>query len=196
MYSRVWLRRALVFILIPVASFVRCLAHRMGEAILLGVTMKQIPLTQGKFALVDDDDFERVSQFKWNACHKRHTWYAHRSKKAKPYRYTYSMHRFIMDEPEGLEVDHIDGNGLNNQKSNLRIATRSQNACNRGKAAHNKSGFKGIFWSNKDKCWVAHITVHRQGIYLGGFKDKIKAAQAYDRAAIEYFGGFAQINGV
>ncbi len=161
--------------------------------------MKQIPLTQGQFALVDDDDFERVNQFKWHAIRivKKCgiTYYAVRStafgqgKKRK----TIIMHRFIMGFPIGkVEIDHADNNGLNNQKHNLRIATRSENQHNRSAQVNCISRYKGVtFRRNK---YQSRIMVNYKSITVGYYKDEIQAAKAYDKKAIELFGEFAKTN--
>ncbi len=111
--------------------------------------MKQIPLTQGKFALVDDEDFKRISHFKWFATRIDHLWYAARNIRVKPGyggQRQLKMHNAVTKPPTGLHWDHRDGNGLNNQKDNLRPATTSQNQSNQRKHTNNRSGFsKGEF---------------------------------------------------
>lgn len=104
------------------------------------------------------------------------------------------MHRFILDAPTGLEVDHIDKDGLNNQRDNLRIASRIQNSWNNGPNSKNKSGFKGVSFRKETKKWVAHIIVNGKQIYLGGFDNKVDAAKAHDKAARELEGEFAYLN--
>jgi len=156
--------------------------------------MKEILLTQGKAALVDDEDYEYLSQFKWCARKERDDlFYARRAVKGNVY---YSMHRLILNAPKGMEVDHINGNGLDNQRSNLRLCTKSQNQHNSHIRQDNKSGFKGVHWVNKCKRWRAKITIHGTQIHLGHFRIPEQAALAYNKAAIKFHGEFARINQV
>lgn len=153
---------------------------------------KQILLTQGKYTLVDDDVFEYLNQFKWFASKGGQTFYAARNI-GRPQKREL-IHRVITGAPNSMWVDHIDGNGLNNQKSNLRLATSSQNAKNRRKGIDNKSGYKGVSWQVRDKKWQAYITVSGERIHLGYFGNPVEAAYAYDQAAIKYHGEFASLN--
>lgn len=162
--------------------------------------VKEIPLTQGKIALIDDDDYEKVNQYKWYAVKKNRTCYAVRAiynkqtQKIKQQR----MHRFIMNAPEGIEVDHREHPGTNNQKHNLRLATRKQNGANQRKFLLNKYGkpptskYKGVKF--KKGAWEVQIFSNEKTIYLGRFKDEIEAAKTYDKKAIELFGEFACLN--
>ena len=104
------------------------------------------------------------------------------------------MHCSLLNPTGSLVVDHIDGNGLNNQKSNLRIATRSQNSMNRDKQADNKSGYKGVYWKDSHKKWAAVIKIERKAVHLGLFTDKEEAAKAYNEAVKVYFGEFGRTN--
>ncbi len=157
--------------------------------------MKEIPLTHGYVALVDDEDYERVAQFKWHAHIDQETptlIYPSRGLKRSSdrRRTTQAMHIFITGK---LGIDHADGNGLNNQRSNLRPATLSQNMQNRRKWT-GSSRWKGVSWHKKDKCWHARITQNNRAIFLGKFKSEANAAQAYNFAAEELFGEFARLN--
>ena len=157
--------------------------------------MKEIKLTQGKVALVDDDDFEYLNQFKWCAHRKETTYYAVRSVTISPKkRIMVKMHRVIIDAGIGIEVDHIDRNGLNNQKVNLRLCTGQQNRINRGAHRNNKSGFKGVSWNKKDKRWRACISKDKKHFCVGSFSTPQEAAKAYDKAATKMFGEFAVLN--
>lgn len=150
--------------------------------------MKEIPLTQGKVALVDDEDYEYLSQFKWCAAHNgRKTYYAHTWIN---YKIT-KMHQLIM--PDG-QVDHIDRNGLNNCRSNLRYATTSQNVAH-GIRQKGKNKYRGVEKRSESR-WIAAITVDYKKIYLGSFGNELDAAKAYNAGAIKYFGEFATLNQV
>jgi len=159
--------------------------------------MKKIPLTQDKFALVDNEDFEWLNQWKWSA-HRKHTGDFVASRRCYCLfgrkRYRIFMHRQIMSCPRKLQIDHKDHNRLNNQKLNMRICTNTQNQWNRGKQKNNTSGFKGVFWRRGVKKWFAQIGFNLKPIYLGCFTSKIDAAKTYDEAAIKYFGEFAYLN--
>jgi len=150
--------------------------------------MKQIQLTKGYVALVDDEDFEFCSKINWRVLIQQKRRYAYDAN------CNASMHLFIMNTPKGMVIDHIDGNGLNNQKSNLRICTQKQNSRNRGKSSNNKSGYKGVSRiksSKKIPKWVAQIFVDRKNIYLGSFLTKEQAYKKYCEAAIFYHKEFA-----
>lgn len=153
--------------------------------------MQKIKLTQNKFALVDNEDFERLSKVKWCALKSRGKTYAGRNlKKKKGFIF---MHVEIMKTPKGMDTDHIDGDSLNNQKKNLRICTRSQNLMNRGKTKLNKSGFKGVSWSKGRDKWIAYIHINKKTKNLGRFSSKLKAYEAYCKACQKYHGEFSRI---
>jgi hypothetical protein len=154
--------------------------------------MKQIPLTQGKVALIDDEDFEFLSSLKWYATKTDKHYYAYRG--AHHRKDVMIMHRVIMNCPSGLVVDHIDGNTLNNQKINLRICSRSQNSMNKNVDIDSGSGFKGVSWSKGDGKWRARIRLNGKSIWLGNFCSADEAARAYDNAAKKLFGEFAKTN--
>lgn len=150
--------------------------------------MKEIPLTQGKLAVVDDSDHERLSRFKWCAMRARGTWYAVRGTMtglASPRKRLLCMHRAIMCTPDGYETDHIDGDGLNNQRSNLRVVSRGQNAHNHThKAANKTSRFRGVCWDRRARLWHAQIRHAGVKTCLGYFRDETDAARAYDAAGL------------
>lgn len=154
---------------------------------------RAIPLTQDKFAIVDAADFDWLNQWKWYADEHRRTFYAARnSPSANGKHDTIKIHQLLA----GKGADHIDGNGLNNTRANLRLATTSQNGCNRGAQANNKSGYKGVAWHKQRKKWRANIRVGGKQVHLGYFATPEEAALVYNKAAREYFGEFARLNEV
>jgi hypothetical protein len=156
--------------------------------------MKQIKLTQGKFALVDDEDYKELTKHKWYAHRNKSTFYPRRS---LPYvdgiQQKQYLHVFLLGSSPNKEIDHRDGNGLNNQRNNLRMCTQSQNSMNRH-GSHGKCKFKGVSWYEGPKRWRSQIAVGGKREYLGIFFCAVKAAKAYDKAAKEYFGEFANLN--
>lgn len=152
--------------------------------------MKEIILSKNKgITLVDDENYEWLNKYKW---YLDDVGYARSTIKSKNKR----IHRLIMNEPKDMEIDHIDGNRLNNQKNNLRIVTRSQNNMNRLKVENCTSKFKGVCWNKRDKIWFAQIKINKKRFYLGNFKIEEEAAGAYNKAAIELFGEYACLNEV
>lgn len=145
-----------------------------------------IPLTRGKFALVDEKDYPVLSPFHWRALEDEHTWYAITG--SNP---AILMHRMIIGG-KYPEVDHKDGNGLNNRRTNLRSSSREQNGRNRKKYGRKTSKYKGVCFLSGG--WVASITFNKKTHYLGRFHDEKAAAKAYDSAAKREFGEFARTN--
>lgn len=157
--------------------------------------MKEIKLTQGLSTLVDDEDYESVSQHKWFAVKDGRTYYACKNAGILPFRYRLWMHRVILSAPKELQVDHINGNGLDNRRCNLRLVTGAQNSTNsQKKSGSTSSRFKGVDWYKPYDKWRARITNNRRVTHLGYFNTDIEAAQAYNEAAIELFGEFARLN--
>jgi len=156
--------------------------------------MKEIPLTQGRVALVDDDDYERVSQLKWHTQHVRRQWYA----LASPTHNTnIMMHRYLLGCPPGQEVDHINHDGLDNRRRNLRLCTNSQNqANNRKQLRPTSSRFKGVAWYAREERWQAKVKHRGRSFWLGLFDSEEEAARAYNTKAQELFGEFAYLNRV
>jgi hypothetical protein len=154
--------------------------------------VKQVPLGNSGFALVDDTDYDLLMQFRWRIHRDRWNEYAKRHiRLPNGNRSDQFMHNFLL-QVKG--IDHIDGNGLNNQRSNLRIATTSQNGANSRPRQSSTSKYKGVSWYEPTEKWLARITINTKRVYLGYFKTEEEAALAYNRAAIEAFGEFAKLN--
>lgn len=155
--------------------------------------MKEIPLTKGKIAFVDDDDYAMVSQLKWRAQLDRGNWYAISGMGLNRVHF---MHRFILGmSDKSIQVDHRDRNGLNNQKANLRPCTAQQNQANSKKPVTGvTSKYKGVSWHSKARKWYAHIMISHKRKHLGSFDSEIEAAKAYDAAAVARYGDFANAN--
>ncbi len=160
----------------------------LGQALSEGA--KLIPLTQGQFAIVDADDYEELSRYKWHVNKGGRTYYARSQKKGKDIK----MHRLIMGAPKGLFVDHINHNGLDNRKQNMRLCTRLENIRNQLPRRGGSSQYKGVGWHKKTKKFVARITYKGKRTSLGYYDDEIEAAKAYDKKAKELFGEFAYLN--
>ena len=163
--------------------------------------MKTMPLTQGYEAIVDEIDYPDVSRWKWYALVKRRrskevrTVYAVRGTYMNGKQTKIWLHRYMLQltDPH-IECDHRDGNGLNNQRENLRIATHVQNNRNRRKCLHTSSRFKGVSWYRPARVWQAHITKGGKVKNLGCFANEIDAAMAYNIAATQHFGEYALLN--
>lgn len=154
---------------------------------------REIPLTSGLVALVDDADYEAVTAAgPWHADHNAHLIYAARSsRRPDGTAVTQRLHTFLVS---AAYVDHRDSNGLNNQRSNLRSATASQNLANSRIRRDNTSGYKGVYLNKRVQRWVAQITVNGKTRGLGYFATAEEAAARYDIAAIEAWGEFARPN--
>lgn len=153
----------------------------------------QVPLTQGLVAIVDDDDAATVLVAgKWHAHGYHRTHYARRNvRRPDGSRTTLLLHTFLTG---WSYVDHRNGDGLDNRRSNLRPATNAQNARNGPLRMHNTSGYRGVFWNKRDRVWHAKIGADYRLRHLGTFPDPISAAHAYDAAARELHGEFARLN--
>ena len=156
--------------------------------------MREIPLTQGKVAIVDDEDYEYLMQWKW---HLSCNGYARRSvdfykQNGKRSGYSVFMHRQLISAPIQFKVDHINNNRLDNRRLNIRLCTDRQNSYNSKARKNNKSGFKGV--CKEGSCFRADISINGKKIYLGRFKCKIEAARVWNEAALKYHGEFAKLN--
>lgn len=154
--------------------------------------MKQIELTQNKLAIVDDEDYERLNQYKWHY----DSGYAVRQIRIKNGRQTkVKMHWDVIGKPgPRFEVDHIDRNGLNNKKDNLRICSHAENSLNKTIHKDNSSGYKGVSWCKREEKWAAQIMFSGKKIHLGYFLNKKDAAIAYDEASKVCHGNFGNRN--
>lgn len=155
--------------------------------------MKLISLTKGRFAIVDDEDFDRVNEFKWYYQKNGTNEYAIAfTSNDLSTRKILSMHRFLMGFPKS-KVDHRNGNGLDNRRSNLRVASHAQNIANQKLSKTNTSGFKGVSWKKSHRMWRCRVSSKRK-IFTAYFKSATDAALAYDEKAVEIFGEFARTN--
>lgn len=149
-------------------------------------------VANGATVLVDDEDFVELSKFKWHLLKVGYAARRELGKKIDPRLYI-TMHRAILNPEIGKQVDHINGNKLDNRRENLRICSKAENMRNTNKRRNNTSGFKGVVQSRKGR-WVAHITKDYKMIHLGTFTNPKEAAVAYDNKARDIFGEFAKLN--
>lgn len=166
--------------------------------------MKEIQLTKGYVAIVDDEDYHEVAPYNWfaqtrsnNPCvYARRTYWTGSRTTNNRKSHSVLMHRQIMATDS--KVDHRDGDGLNNRRSNLRVATLLQNNANRRKIGTFSSRFKGVSWSKEERKWIAVVRKTQNGVkktyMLGFFRDETEAAIAYNRKALMLFGEFARLN--
>jgi len=155
-----------------------------------------VPLGRGLFTIISHEDRGAVCEHRWYECRLGNHHYAYRrlgSGKNAPHEF---MHRFLLGlgSDDGRQVDHANGNGLDNRRGNLRYATKAENGRNRGPNRNNTSHYKRVCWHGRSGKWMASIQVDGEQIYLGLYDDPIGAALAYDLAAIEHHGEFAWTN--
>ncbi len=151
--------------------------------------MKEIELTRGYVAVVDDEDYPWLSRFKWSARPSGRTCYAQRKSNSK----MVAMHQLLVEITNGQEIDHRDGNGLNNRRKNLRAATRRQNSQNRTVQAHS-SQYKGVSYRADVGKWRARLRHRGCLLVCGTYASEHDAGRAYNTAALELFGDFARLN--
>lgn len=155
------------------------------------VASTTIPLGSGLFATVDIDDAERLAGYKWRAHKVRNVFYAERSEGSS----TVAMHRQVLQPPKGTVIDHINGDGLDNRRTNLRIVSHQENSFNRSANGNRASSFKGVSYdSDRLLRWHARIKKGGKTISLGRYATEIEAAKAYNDAAALHFGEFARPN--
>lgn len=152
--------------------------------------MQYVDLTKGKKALVDDEDYDIVSKYKWHYS----SGYAKRNNLVHGKKMIARMHHMIVPFTKGYMVDHINGNGLDNRRSNLRLVTKSQNMMNSGVRRNNKSGYKGVSWDKINNKWRVTIWRMNKQFDVGRFEDILDAARAYNEAARIYHGEYARLN--
>jgi hypothetical protein len=161
-----------------------------------GYAFRRIPLTQGKYAIVDPEDYQRLIKYKWHANKAKNTYYAVRRVHVGFNKWKHiKMHREVLNPPDHLFVDHINHNGLDNRIANLRTATPQQNAYNRIHFTKNPSSkYKGVSWNRYKKKWSVQIRYNSKSKFIGFFENEIEAAKAYDKAAKIHHGEFAVLN--
>lgn len=152
--------------------------------------VRMIPLTRGYFAIVDADDYENLRQYKWYVKINNNRCYAYRTEGKKEI----AMHRQILNAPPDMHCDHINHNGLDNRKANLRLCTPQQNSFNQRPHRNSTSKCKGVFWCSNARKWRAEIRHNGHTIFIGYFVHEQDAAIAYDDYAAELFGEFAWLN--
>ena len=180
-----WIERPIVFFVL------------LYRRIRYGYPFRRIKLTLGQYAIVDPEDYYRVNKYKWNAYRGYSSYYSKRKvyNRKNGTEKTIYMHRWIMNAPNGIVVDHINHNGLDNRKANLRFATLAENSRYARKTKNKfRSDYKGVQYIKKIRKWRVRITFEGKTRYVGDFKDEVTAAKAYDRAAKKYFGEFACLN--
>lgn len=155
----------------------------------------QYVLKSGAIIEIDPEDLFKVMKHNWRVDEKGYV-VTNSSRKDNPKRNRIFLHRYLTDCPEGMVVDHEDGNPLNNKRKNLRICTHAQNSRNRKINKKGTSKFKGVSFNKRDKRWVSVIGFENKTISLGYFKEEKDAALAYNRKAVELFGEFACLNPV
>lgn len=156
--------------------------------------MKEVSLTQGKVAIIDDDDLAIISKYKWHADKSRNTFYARTNETVAPRKQKpIKMHRLIMNAKHQETIDHINGDGLDNRRENLRLVHPVQNSQNKRKPRNSKSKYKGVSHSGPS-FFRAVIKVGDRNRHIGCFSSEIEAAAAYDQAASHFFGEFARLN--
>lgn len=153
----------------------------------------RIALTKGQWSWIDEEDYPSVSRFKWCANEKECGTYA--VTYVRGYGYL-TLHSFLMQPPPGKVVDHIDGDSLNNRRSNLRVVTQSQNLMNKRVRRNTVLRFKGVNWDKSRGKWMVKVQKEREVIWIGRFDDEIDAALAYNEAARIHFGEYARLNSI
>ncbi|MFA6445728.1 MAG: HNH endonuclease [Candidatus Paceibacterota bacterium] len=169
--------------------------------------MKTILMKSGDIALIDDKDYDLVSKYNWSVAGNRYARAAaydtdEKDKNGHIKQRVIKMHRLIIGAKKNEFVDHINGNGFDNRRENLRICTMSQNMCNQKKSSANKSGYKGVIamvgknHEKRNKKWLSYININKKRIYGGYFFTKEEAAEKYNEMAKKYHGNFSNLNNI
>lgn len=175
-------------------DFILALPILLFRNLRYGYTFRRIPLTEGQYAIVDQNDYYWLAQHTWLAQQTDDTYRAVRLACCGKKGTLINMHRVIMNPPKHLLVDHINRNSLDNRRANLRLATRTQNNWNRRPTKGKTSKYKGVYWCRDRKKWRSQIRANNKTMCLGEFTSEIKAALVYDAAARKYHGRFASPN--
>ncbi len=157
------------------------------------ILIKFIPVGRGHFAIVNEDNFERLSKHRWHMNNGYPRRYNGPRFKATGNRGTTPMHAEVLEVPPGFLPDHSDRDKTNNTRENLRVVTYAANSRNRGVQKNNSSGVRGVLWHKRDKKWYAYIKVDRKIIHLGYFKELKEATAVRLAAAIKYHGEYRGI---
>lgn len=163
------------------------------DGIVLPLGTRGIALTNGFIAIVDEADYGELSKYRWTAVHRKQTWYAARKERVNGKSVCHYMHRDIANVAEGIKVDHKDGNGLNNTRDNLRLATNQQNSFNQ-RSRGGTSQYKGVYYCSDTGRWRTRIKKSGKVVNIGRFDSEAEAARAYDKVARELYGEFAWVN--
>lgn len=155
--------------------------------------MREILLSKGRKAIIDDQDYEKVSEYNWYVQENK-TGIIYAKANDRKNGTTLFMHRLILNIPKGTIIDHVDGDGCNNTRTNLRVCTKQQNAFHSKKMRGCYSKFKGVSIDSNGKCWRSFIKVDGKYKHLGNFKTELEAAQEYNKAAKKYHGDYAWLN--
>jgi hypothetical protein len=164
--------------------------NTVAQTITEGSRVRIVPLTRGYSALVDAEDYERVASFAWSAAKPSNVVYAVRDEKRK----RIYLHRFILNAPDGVEVDHWNGDGLDNRRENLRLCSHAENVRNSRPHARGTSSYKGVHLHRASGKWAVEIQVNEKRRFIGLFGDETEAAKAYDAAARASHGEYAYCN--
>lgn len=155
----------------------------------------KLKLNNGEFALIDKEDFERVSKFNWGISKRKNYNYVVRWDFINGKRKAVYLHRFIMNCPKGMVVDHIFGDTFDNRKSKMRICTHQQNGFNQKTQTRKKSSiYKGVHWNERGQIWISSTKLNKKYVYIGSFKKEKDAARAYNKKVKELFGVFSCLN--
>jgi len=178
-------------VLIPIAVWIVLLYRKLRY----GYAFRRIKLTRGQYAIVDPEDFERLNQYKWHCSHRGYAKRAVPHAPAKGRQRLVGMHQELCPVPEGMVVDHINRNPLDNRKANLRPATRRQNTWNRKLTRKTrKTRYTGIHWDKRSRKWEVLVRIDGRNRGFGAYADEVEAAKAYDRVAKQHRGEFAALN--